>query len=457
MVEIKRKPGNTKKWKLTCALLGIALCVSLSLGGCRVSGKEKESAAEPELFLVDESVSVPKWTDSYVADEKNQGDLRVIQISDPHYYSMRLTDECTLYQNVMAQAAGRDALHIGEILQAFFEQMQQYEPDVLIVSGDLSMNGEKYSHEDFAKYLRQFEEEGIEVLVIPGNHDINSTSAWEIRDNAATPADVVTPDEFEEIYADFGYKEAIYRDENSLSYVADIGKNCWVMMLDASIYKDGIRKPGGSLSRATRDWIDRILETAKKQGVRIFSTTHQNLLVHNENFISDYTIVDGVSLVEKYMESGVAINLSGHMHCMNIVDRNKQFYEVAMESISVWPNLYGQLDLREDGTISFSTHATIHDGNSYAYILDSTNRTLGRRFSTEGLTEEEIAVMQEFIVQMNIAYFSGKLDSIAGAESDTAYKLWKEKAPGSNAFMLIDSILNTKRQDHTYIESFGLE
>ena len=31
------------------------------------------------------------------------------------------------------------------------------------------------------------------------------------------------------------------------------------------------------------------------------------------------------------MESGVAINLSGHMHCMNIVDRNKQFYEVAME------------------------------------------------------------------------------------------------------------------------------
>lgn len=434
------------------------LCMALGLTACQLPTTDKQDAAEePELYLVDESVAAPEWTDSYTAEPKQKGDLRIMQISDPHYYSPRLTDQCTLYQNAMVSAAGRDALHIGEILDAFFEQMQQYDPDVLIVSGDLSMNGEKASHEDFAAYLRQFEENGIQVLVIPGNHDINSQSPWEIRGNRAILTENVTPEEFEEIYADFGYNEAIYRDEDSLSYVADLGKNCWVIMLDASIYKDGDVKPGGLLSKATRDWVSGVLEDAKAQGVRVISTTHQNLLVHNENFISDYTIVDGASLAEKYIENGVAINLSGHLHCMNIVERRGVFYEVAMESLSVWPNLYGQLDIREDGTMSFSTHATIHSSNSYAYMLDSTNRTLGTRFSEEGLTEDEISAMRDFIVQMNIAYFAGRLEPSEVYEKDEGYLLWKKKASESRNLEFIESIMQETRRDHTYIASFCLE
>lgn len=425
-----------------------------TLSGCHLAGNKNTGTAEIEPYLVDESVAVPEWTDSYVAEPKEEGDLRVIQISDPHYYSMRLTDQCMLYQNAMAKAAGRDALHIGEILDAFYVQMQQYDPDVLIVSGDLSMNGEKASHEDFAEYLKQFEEKGIQVLVIPGNHDINSTSAWEIRENVATPAESVTPEEFEAIYSEFGYSEAIYRDEDSLSYVADVGKNCWAIMLDASIYKDGMVKPGGRLSRATRDWVSDILAKAEEKGIRVFSTSHQNLLVHNENFISDYTILDGASLVGTYMDAGVAINLSGHLHCMNIVDRQEQFYEVAMESISVWPNLYGQLDIRKNGTISFSTHATIHEANSFAYMLDSTNRTLGSRFSGEGLTDDEIFAMRDFIVQMNIAYFAGKIECPEVYENAEGYQLWKAKAPDSRNFLFIESILQAERTDHTYIEPF---
>ena len=152
--------------------------MALGLTACQLPSTigRQDAAEEPERYLVDESVAAPEWTDSYTAEPKQKGDLRIMQISDPHYYSPRLTDQCTLYQNAMVSAAGRDALHIGEILDAFFEQMQQYDPDVLIVSGDLSMNGEKASHEDFAAYLRQFEENGIQVLVIPGNHDINSQS-----------------------------------------------------------------------------------------------------------------------------------------------------------------------------------------------------------------------------------------------------------------------------------------
>lgn len=432
-------------------------CMTVLLSACQFTEKKGTKTNEITLYQVDESVKPPTWEDSYIADEKADGDLRIIQISDPHYYSPRLTDGCTLFQNAMANAAGRDALHIQEILDAFFVQMQQYEPDVLIVSGDLSLNGERASHEDFATYLSQFEKQGIQALVLPGNHDINSTSAWEIRDNTAILTDGVSPEEFEQIYMDFGYGEALYRDKDSLSYVADIGNKCWIMMLDASIYKDNVSQPGGRLSKATRDWIGDILSKAREQKVRVLSSSHQNLLVHNENFVSDYTILDGASLVEKYIEEGVAVNLSGHMHCMNIADRREQFYEVAMESISVWPNLYGQLDVRASGELSFSTHATIHNANSYAYMLDSTNQTLGSRIPDIGLTEEEITSMRDFVVQLNIAYFAGKLESTEYYKTSEGYLLWKEKAPDSRNFAFVESIVQEQRKDHTYIAPFVVE
>lgn len=431
--------------------IGTVLGAALLLTGCGDTNAVQQ-AEEPVPYLVDESVAAPEWSDSYVAEPKAEGDLRVIQISDPHYYSMRLTDGCTLYKNSMAKAAGRDALHIGEILDAFSKQMQQYEPDVLVVTGDLTMNGAKASHEDFADYLRPFEEKGIRVLVLPGNHDINSNRAWEIRENTATITEGVTPEEFEKIYSEFGYREAIYRDTDSLSYVADLGENCWMLLLDASIYREEIVRPGGRLGKTTREWISNVLTEAAQKGIRVISASHQNLLVHNDNFISDYTILDGVSIVTEYLNAGVDINLSGHLHCMNIVSKQDRFYEVAMESISVWPNLYGQLDVRKDGTMSFSTHATEHASNSYAYMLDSTYQTLGRRLPEEGLTDQERTVMRDFVVQMNVAYFSGKLKSKEEYESEEGYRLWKEKAPGSSSFQFIESIVQGDRRDHTFIE-----
>lgn len=443
------------KRKLEVAII-ILLTALFFVSGC---GNAAEEAKKDEiaLYQVDESIDAPDWTDTYVAGEKEAGDLRIIQISDPHYYSLSITDQGNLYQSAMAKAAGRDALHIGEILDAFYDQMQCLQPDILIVSGDLSMNGEKASHQDFANYLSRFEENGISVLVIPGNHDINSTSAKAIYDTGAIETENVTPEEFEDIYKQFGYADAIYKDAGSLSYVADAGKNCWIIMLDASIYRDRIIKQSGYLSSDTRQWVYDIIDEANEKGVRVITVTHQNLLVHNENFISDFTVVDGASFVENLMKKGVAINLSGHMHCMNIIDRKEKFYEVAMESISVWPNLYGQLDISEDNIYEFSTHATEHEGNSYAYMLDSTDRTLGNRVPQFDIPQEQLDQMRQFVVKMNVDYFAGKTMTEEEYLQEEGYKLWQEYAPDSVNGEYINSIVHQKRNDHTYILPFKVE
>ena len=47
---------------------------------------------------------------------------------------------------------------------------------MLILSGDLTNNGEKESHIDIAEKLKEIEKNGTAVYVIPGNHEGENVS-----------------------------------------------------------------------------------------------------------------------------------------------------------------------------------------------------------------------------------------------------------------------------------------
>ena len=61
-----------------------------------------------------------------------------------------------------------------QLWQAFKSEVLAANPDALILSGDLSLNGEKANHLEFSEKLHEIEEAGVPVYVIPGNHDIKS-------------------------------------------------------------------------------------------------------------------------------------------------------------------------------------------------------------------------------------------------------------------------------------------
>ena len=55
------------------------------------------------------------------------------------------------------------------------------------------------------------EKDGIQVVVIPGNHDINNRNAASFDGRSRQMAEAVSANEFAEIYNDFGYDEALSR------------------------------------------------------------------------------------------------------------------------------------------------------------------------------------------------------------------------------------------------------
>ena len=145
--------------------------------------------------------------------------LKIIIATDMHYLARELTDMGSGFVDMVEHGDGKVTNYIWQIMDAFTEEVIQEKPDLLLLTGDLSLDGELRSHMEFAGYLEKIEGEGIPVAVIPGNHDINNAGASRFYDGKKAPAETTSPEQFYEIYRDYGFDEAVSRDTESLSYV----------------------------------------------------------------------------------------------------------------------------------------------------------------------------------------------------------------------------------------------
>lgn len=164
-------------------------------------------------------------------EEEDTFNPEIILATDVHYFAKELTDFGQAYQTMAEQGDGKLALYVWEITDAFLDEMVERKPQTLILSGDLTLEGERGSHEALASKLERVKEAGIQVLVIPGNHDINNPKAAAYKGSDAIPVVQTTPDDFREIYGEFGYQDAISCDPNSLSYMAETPG--WYLAVDA--------------------------------------------------------------------------------------------------------------------------------------------------------------------------------------------------------------------------------
>lgn len=296
------------------------------------------------------------------------GNKNIFIMSDVHVMNPELlVNEGTAFDEYLA--TDRKLLQESEkILSTMVDTIISQKPELVLIPGDLTKDGELISHELVISYLQKIRENDIKVLVVPGNHDVNNPHALIYDGDNKDYAETVSKEEFAELYKDFGYDSAI-RDENSLSYVAEPYENLVVIGIDACRYEDnkfisqGAEKDecvtDGRIKPETLEWICQQAAEANKKGKQVIAIMHHNLVEHfnmQASIAAPYVVEDAENIRKSFMEAGIHTVFTGHFHISDIAkdyneDKTDSIFDISTGSTVTYPCPFRQVKLNEDNTI----------------------------------------------------------------------------------------------------------
>ena len=263
--------------------------------------------------------------------------VKIAIISDLHVMVPELlVNEGTAFEEYLAR--DRKMLRESvEILDTLIVSILELKPDLVLVTGDLTKDGERVSHELVASQLERLSDAGIQVLVVPGNHDINNPDAKIFDGDTATSTDTITRREFAAIYRHAGYDTRSRRDPDSLSYCCDVTDSLSILAIDACmdrfntfVSRGDARdhcKTSGHLEPSTQQWLVKQAEQATAAGRRVIAMMHHHLVPHfhmEETLASPYMVDDAGQLCQRLIEAGVHVIFTGHLHISDISQVNLQ-------------------------------------------------------------------------------------------------------------------------------------
>ncbi|PKL16662.1 MAG: hypothetical protein CVV49_15130 [Spirochaetae bacterium HGW-Spirochaetae-5] len=294
-----------------------------------------------------------------IAEKNSYPESSIIVFTDPHYYPESLGVNTKLFYDSLAD--DKKFLANGQqVIKSAIAEMSQLSADFIILSGDLTKDGEYTSHEEFAELLKKLEESGKPVYVVPGNHDINNGIAFDYSGESPRKTATVTPEDFRNIYNEYGYKEAVHKDKTSLSYIAEPVKGLWLFCLDSNKWREN--KPdkhvvsGGTFYPETLSWIEEMLIESKKQKKAVMISMHHAVMEHfkgQRKFYKDFVIDNHEDISRLFAAYGVSLVFTGHYHAQDITQKhfaefNKTLYDIETGSFVTYPLPYRQITITND-------------------------------------------------------------------------------------------------------------
>ncbi|MEP7141507.1 MAG: metallophosphoesterase [Ferruginibacter sp.] len=294
------------------------------------------------------------------ANRGGNNQLKIAIVSDIHYMHPSLLGangaSGLAFQNYLNQDP-KMVEYSDPIFRKVLAELRTENPDILLVPGDITKDGEKIGHKAMAAFLNQLRCNGMKVYVMPGNHDINNAKAKKYIGDKDYPVDMTSKSDFETIYANFGYKNAIARDLNSLSYVVQIQHNLRLISIDASKYEE--YGPSGDVAAGrikpeTLTWILAQLAQAKKRNITIFAMMHHNLIEHyagQTQLDPGYVIDDWQNVANALMDAGLKVIFTGHYHANDIssyVHNGKKLFDIETGSLVTAPSPYRIVTVQND-------------------------------------------------------------------------------------------------------------
>ena len=305
----------------------------------------------------------------------NASELSFGVISDLHYFPESLMgSDKTAFIDASKLNSTTSYLSDAVIDSAFAEYKAQLaagkDLKYLLIAGDLTKNGELEGHKKLAEKFKQFESDtGIEILVINGNHDIRNHNAAEFKNGQFVDATYTEPEEFREIYADFGYDLAdVYftpaagEKAGGLSYAATLEGGYRLIALDGGCYSKEINSKGedvaetrGAYSKDLMAWALDQIKQAKADGLTVIGLTHFNLVKHfdcEDSVFTAFPIDDWQNVCEEFADAGMHFAFTGHLHLTDIAshtsDSGETLTDCSTTSLLSFPNLLRTVTFSRD-------------------------------------------------------------------------------------------------------------
>lgn len=362
--------------------------------------------------------------------------VKLMVASDLHYLSPTLTDNGERFQAVMAAGDSKVTEYSEEIVDTLIQKAEEEKPDALLVSGDLTFNGEWISLNELKDKFTALEDEGIPVLVIPGNHDIDYPYAYGYDGADYYPVQDISQADFMSMMGAFGYDDAQLRDSSSFSYCTHVTNSLWLLFLDANTEADP-----GELSKETLTFAEDVLKQAAAEGATVIPVTHQNVLPPSDLFSRGFVINNSDEVKKLFKKYNISLCLSGHAHLQHTSEEDG-LTQIITESLSVYPLQYGILTVSGNNWHYENRELGIRKEESKQRFDANTLSQVDGVLERLNLSENEKKAMEDIAVTANEAFFSGKQETLS--KDDPAYQLWVKYAPDSFWTSYLSSIVEAE-------------
>lgn len=379
--------------------------------------------------------------------------IRFGVVSDIHYYPQSLKGEKgegwqTFLANKHKEYDDLDSL-IDNALDGILRNAQEDGSTYVLIPGDLTKDGEYEGHIALAEKFRAFEKEtGIPVFVIPGNHDVNNSNACTFENDVQEPARITTPEEFREIYSEFGYDEAdsVFVPEEGkkggmLSYTKVLG-DYKLIAIDSCMYSEDNGSEGnehmtdGRIAEGLLEWIVDECEKAEEEGLTVVGMQHHNLVPHmaiEEATFWPFVVQEWLKVAETYADAGMHYIFTGHLHsddvASHVSDNGEIIHDILTPTLSGYPNYYKIVDFASDGanitmneqTLDIDKYQPVKndDGTVYESPFKYTY-SFERTFGEGGVDELLTGIIHPFISGLftEIQQAGGLIDYLATKNLD---------------------------------------
>ena len=423
---------RTKPGKLLAALLAILMLVSLTVPALAETAPDE---AEPET-------------------------LKIAVLSDIHYMSPTMiadTEDFTTALNsdrkLLTESAG--------ISDYMLDLVRKDKPDILLISGDLTKDGEQECHEALANNLKQLQKDvpGLKIYLINGNHDVRNQNGknFNTADGKAVPATRTEPQDFRRIY-DFVYSDETVvanftpvegKESGQLSYVARPCDGITLVAIDTCCYSaDNNSKElqehetRGEVSPELRAWVTAQCKEAKQRGDLVIGLSHHGLVPHfsmEPTLLSMYLIEDYEEIAAEWTDAGMQLIFTGHMHANDIAmmttKSGSTLYDIETGSGLTYPCPMRRIELVRMGDTAYLDISTMTHAGPISYtdplsgetkvISDLTEYARAQGFSEDMLCTVAGSFLGNFLNKLNIAdskvidWVNGRiLDNIQGIVRD---------------------------------------